>query len=194
MGADSNELKFHICVPWDTYVLRTPKPHHGEWMETFDLTFLSYVNDALEKALPEELVKSLKEEGSLKAGSIRVEVDVEELDLEEIDYEKLKLKKISFVLEEQVSAMKDFKGKRGLDLEGSIIWVDMEEVDLEEVDYEGLKQKISLVLKERIITMKDLKEQRARELHPRAIARKELREKCSRMFTEFQEKMVTNTC
>ncbi|XP_050289251.1 uncharacterized protein LOC126727566 isoform X4 [Quercus robur] len=189
MGADSNELKFHICVPWDTYVLRTPKPHHGEWMETFDLTFLSYVNDALEKALPEELVKSLKEEGSLKAGSIRVEVDVEE-----IDYERLKLKKISFVLEEQVSEMKDFKGKRGLYLEGSIIWVYMEEVDLEEVDYEGLKQKISLVLKERIITMKDLKEQRARELHPRAIARKELREKCSRMFTEFQEKMVTNTC
>ena len=64
MGADSNELKFHICVPWDTYVLRTPKPHHGEWMETFDLTFLSYVNDALEKALLEGLVKSLKEEGS----------------------------------------------------------------------------------------------------------------------------------
>ena len=88
----------------------------------------------------------------MKKGSIRVEVDVEELDLEEIDYERLKLKKISFVLEEQVSAMKDFKGKRGLDLEGSIIWVYMEEVDLEEADYEGLKQKISLVLKERIIT------------------------------------------
>ncbi|KAF3971809.1 hypothetical protein CMV_004624 [Castanea mollissima] len=49
---------------------------------------------ALEKALPEELVKSLKEQGSLKKGSIRV--DMEELDLEEID-EGLK-QKISSVL------------------------------------------------------------------------------------------------
>ena len=104
-----------------------------------------YVNDALEKALPEELVKSLKEEGSLKKGS-----DMEELDLEEIDFEILK-QRISFVLED----------KRALDVEGSIIWVDMEELDLEEIDYEGLKQKISLVLKERILTTKDLKEQRA---------------------------------
>nr|POF24934.1 hypothetical protein CFP56_16108 [Quercus suber] len=70
-------------------------------MQTVDLTFHSYVNDALEKALPEELVKSLKEEESLKAGSIWLEVDVEELDLKDIDYERLKLKKISFVLEEQ---------------------------------------------------------------------------------------------
>ena len=52
-----------------------------------------YVNDALEKALPEELVKSLKEERSLKKGS-----DMEELDLEEIDYEGLK-QKISLVVE-----------------------------------------------------------------------------------------------
>ncbi|KAL0012855.1 hypothetical protein SO802_007963, partial [Lithocarpus litseifolius] len=89
------------------YVLRNPQPYCGEWMETVDLTFPSY------KALPEELVKSLKEKGSLKKGSIRV---------------------------------------------------DMEELDLEEIDYEGLKQKISLVLKERMITMKDLKEQRALQL------------------------------
>ena len=77
-----------------------------------------YVNDALEKALPEELVKSLKEEGSLKKGS-----DMEELDLEEIDFEILK-QRISFVLED----------KRALDVEGSIIWVDMEVLDLEEID------------------------------------------------------------
>ena len=107
-----------------------------------------YVNDALDKALPEELVKSLKEEGSLKKG-----LDMEELDLEEIDFEILK-QKISFVLED----------KRALDVEGSIIWVGMEKLDLEEIVYEGLKQKISLVLKERIITMKDLKEQRALQL------------------------------
>nr|POF24941.1 hypothetical protein CFP56_16114 [Quercus suber] len=94
MGADSNELKFCVCVPWDTYVLRTPTPFDGEWMETVDLTFHLHVNDALEKVLLEELVKSLKK------GSIRVEVDMEELDLEEIDYERLKLKKILFVLEE----------------------------------------------------------------------------------------------
>ena len=43
MGADSNELNFYVCVPWDTYVLRTPKPLDGEWMETVDLTKL---NDA----------------------------------------------------------------------------------------------------------------------------------------------------
>nr|POF24937.1 putative disease resistance protein [Quercus suber] len=115
-------------------------------------------------------------------GSIRVEVDMEELDLEEIDYERLKLKKIPFVLEELFSTMKDFKGKRALDLEVSIIWVDMEEVDLEEVDYEWLKQKISLVLKERIITMKDLKEQRAREL------------RLEQDPEEYREKMETNTC
>nr|POF24938.1 putative disease resistance protein [Quercus suber] len=36
MGADSNELKFCVCMPWDTYVLRTPKPLDGEWMETVD--------------------------------------------------------------------------------------------------------------------------------------------------------------
>ena len=89
-----------------------------------------YVNDALEKALPEELVKSLKEEGSLKKGS-----DMEELDLEEIYFEILK-QRISFVLEY----------KRALDVEGSIIWVDMEVLDPEEIDYEGLKQKISLVV------------------------------------------------
>ena len=89
-----------------------------------------YVNDALEKALPEELVKSLKEERSLKKGS-----DMKELDLEEIDFEILK-QRISFVLED----------KRALDVEGSIIWVDMEVLDPEEIDYEGLKQKISLVV------------------------------------------------
>ena len=50
-----------------------------------------YVNDALEKALPEELVKSLKEERSLKKGS-----DMEELDLEEIDYEELDLEEIDY--------------------------------------------------------------------------------------------------
>lgn len=102
-------------------------------------------------------VLPLKEQGSLKKGSIRV--DMEELDLEETDFERLK-QRISFVLEDQISTMKDIMGNRALDVEGSIIWVDMKELDLEEID-EGLKQKIALVLKERIIAMKDLKEQRA---------------------------------
>ncbi|KAL0012846.1 hypothetical protein SO802_007954 [Lithocarpus litseifolius] len=38
MGADSNELSFSVCVPWDAYVLRTPKPYGEEWMETVDST------------------------------------------------------------------------------------------------------------------------------------------------------------
>lgn len=38
IGTDSNELEFYVCVPWDTYVSRTPKPLDGEWMETVDLT------------------------------------------------------------------------------------------------------------------------------------------------------------
>ncbi|KAM3749807.1 hypothetical protein ACB098_05G214300 [Castanea mollissima] len=65
--------------------------------------------EACYQALPEELVKSLKEQGLLKKGSIRV--DMEELDLEEIDFERLSREFL--VLEDQISTMKDIMGKTG---------------------------------------------------------------------------------